>query len=468
MTTIKRQNPKAFLEIARRQPCYRPAAERLADWNEVQTPPDLAALQEQATRCMNCGIPYCHGFGCPLGNLIPDFNRAVRLGDLAEAWALLSQTSPFPEFTSRVCPALCEASCSAALDFGAVTIRSIEQFIAESAFAAGRIKAENPKRTGKQVGVIGSGPAGLAVAWALNRLGHSVIVYEKNSSPGGLLRYGIPEFKLEKRVIDRRLRLMEASGIRFVCGAKIGADIASNYLAAKNDALAVAIGTPTPRDLDIPGRSLVGIDFALDFLGGQNRVLTGEIDQTPISAAGKRVLILGGGDTGSDCLGAALRQKAISVEQIEIMPQPPAERSPSTVWPQWPHQLRTSSSHLEGGTRRWSLLSGRFLAKGENRHETVAGVEVYPVEWSFDERGKPLCFQPKTDQSEIIPCDMVLLALGFLKRDRETVLGDLGLTDHEGIFLCGDALNGPSLVVRAIADALSAAEKIDLFLKRQR
>ena len=465
MTTIKNHSPKAFLEIARPSTFYRPTAERLADGREVETPPNREILAEQAARCIDCGIPYCHGFGCPLGNPIPDFNHEVGLNDMAAAWELLSQTSPFPEFTSRVCPALCEASCSAGPDFGAVTIRQIEKFIVESAFAAGRVEADAPKRTGRRVVVIGSGPAGLAAAQALNRLGHSVVVYEKEGRPGGLLRYGIPEFKLEKRIIDRRIRLMEASGIEFVCGTRIGTDVSPNYLLDKNDALVAAVGTPIPRDLDIPGRAMAGIHFALEFLGGQNRAVTGEIKETPLSAAGKRVVIIGGGDTGSDCLGTALRQGAVSVEQIEIMPKPPEDRSPSTPWPQWPYQLRTSSSHLEGGTRRWSLMSRRFTGRRQNGIETVEGIEVYPVEWSFDALGKPLRFTPKNDEPEIIPCDMVLLACGFPKRDRESVLNDLNLTDRDGVFLCGDAARGPSLVVRAAADALETARKIDLFLQ---
>ena len=464
MTKIINHSAKAFLETARPESSYRSVTERLNDWREVETPPACETIQEQATRCINCGIPYCHGYGCPLGNFIPDFNRAVRLGDFAEAWAILSQTSPFPEFTSRVCPALCEASCSAEPEFGAVTVRQIEKFIVETAFADGRVEMDHPKRTGKRVAVIGSGPAGLAAALTLNRLGHSVSVYEKNKKPGGLLRYGIPDFKLEKRIIDRRVRLMEASGIEFVCSTQIGSDVSANYLRTKNDALLVAIGTPIPRDLEIPGRTMKGIDFALDFLRGQNRVVSGELKKLPLSAEGRRVVVIGGGDTGSDCVGTALRQGAIHVEQIEIMPKPPKTRSPSTPWPEWPYRLRTSSSHLEGGSRRWSLLSRRFLGKKEAGVEMVEGIEVFPVEWSFDEQGKPLRFTPANIEPEIISCDMVLLALGFPKRDPKTVLTDLGFTGSDGFFLCGDAASGPSLVVRAIADGLAAARKVDIFL----
>ncbi len=465
MTMLKKDSPKSFLEIERAASVYRPAEERLGDWKEVENRPDLDTVYEQTARCINCGIPYCHGYGCPLGNSIPDFNREVRLKNFRRAWEILSRTSPFPEFTSRICPALCESSCSAGPEFGAVTIRQIEKTIIETAFEQGWVVQDQPQRTGMRVAVIGSGPAGLAAAQALNRYGHTVTVFEKDRKPGGLLRYGIPEFKLEKRVINRRLRLMEASGIEFVCSTRIGTDISTEYLLRKYDALVIATGTPNPRNLEIPGREAKGIFFALDLLGGQNRFLAGEETVPPVSAKGKRVVIIGGGDTGSDCLGTALRQGALSVLQIEIMPKPPAERSPSTPWPEWPYMLRTSSSHLEGGERRWSLLSNRFLTARKNGVDAVEGIEVYPVDWSFNERGKPLRFVPKSDDSEIIPCDLVLLALGFLKPDRQTLAAELNLEGRNNVFYCGDAANGPSLVVRAAADALSTAEKTDKFLR---
>ena len=465
MTVLKDDSSKAFLEIARPASFYRPAEERLHDWKEVEALPDPEILHEQTLRCMNCGIPYCHGYGCPLENAIPDFNREVRYGDWRSAWEILAQTSPFPEFTSRVCPALCEGSCSAGAEYGSVTIRQIEKTIIETAFANGWVAPDTPKRTGKRVAIVGSGPAGLAAAQALNRQGHEVTVFEKEKSPGGLLRYGIPEFKLEKRIVNRRVRLMEVSGIEFLCATRVGRDVSPDYLLRKYDALLIATGTPTPRDLDIPGRSLPGIHFALELLGGQNRLLGHETDLLPVSAKGKRVVIIGGGDTGSDCLGTALRQGAISVEQIEIMPKPPVERSPSTPWPEWPYMLRTSSSHIEGGSRRWSILSKQFLGNKEDGRERVAGIEVYPVEWSFDERGKPLRFVPKSDNPEIIPCDLVLLALGFLKQNPKSIAEELGTTLQEGMFFCGDAASGPSLVVRAAADGLRAAERIGEFLR---
>lgn len=462
MTTLQTDSPKSFLEIERATPGYRPVGERLADWREVELAPDAESIRAQTARCINCGIPYCHGAGCPFGNLIPDFNRAAHQGDFRLAWEILAQTSPFPEFTSRVCPALCEASCSAGPEFGAVTIRQTEKAIVENAFARGWVAPDAPSRTGRRAAVVGSGPAGLAAAQELNRRGHTVTVYEKERAPGGLLRYGIPEFKLEKSVIDRRLRLMRESGIEFVCGTAIGADVSADYLLRKHDALLIATGTPTARDLDIPGRGLSGICFALDLLGGQNRFLTGETGAPAVSAKGKRVVIIGGGDTGSDCLGTALRQGALSVEQIEIMPKPPAERSPSTPWPQWPYMLRTSSSHLEGGARRWSLLSKRFLG---DESGAVRGIEVYPVQWSFDDRGKPLRFVPRSDDPEIIPCDLVLLALGFLRPDPEALRAELRIPESESVFFCGDASSGPSLVVRAAASGLEAAEKADAFLR---
>ena len=465
MTILKEDSPKSFLEIERAGSVYRPVEERLADWSEVERRLDRETIHRQTARCINCGIPYCHGSGCPFGNRIPDFNRAVRTGDLHLAWDILSETSPFPEFTSRICPALCEASCSAGPEFGAVTIRQIEKTIVETAFERGWVEPDAPRRVGRRVAVIGSGPAGLAAAQSLNRRGYTVTVFEKEKRPGGLLRYGIPEFKLEKRVIDRRLRLMRESGIEFVCSTRVGIDVSPDYLLRKNDALVVATGTPTPRDLDIPGRELKGIHFALELLGGQNRYLGGEIAAPPVSAKGKRVVIIGGGDTGSDCLGTALRQGALSVLQIEIMPKPPVDRSPSTPWPQWPYMLRTSSSHLEGGGRRWSLLSKRFLGSEKEGEKRVEGIEVYPVDWSFDDRGKPLRFVPQNDDPEIIPCDLVLLALGFLKPDPQSPESDLRLDGRENVFYCGDAATGPSLVVRAAAGGLEAAEKLDGFFR---
>lgn len=441
---------RAFLEIERSDHLYRPIEQRRQDFNEVEYALPLDTLTHQATRCMNCGVPFCHGTGCPLGNLIPDFNHAVVEGDWATAWALLSSTSSFPEFTSRICPALCEGSCTAGPDFGAVNIRQIEKMIVETAWTNGWITPIHPVRNGHSAAVIGSGPAGLAAAVTLHRQGYTVTVYEKNRYPGGLLRYGIPDFKLTKRVIDRRIRWMEQSGIQFVCDTQIGSDISGKYLAGKYDRLVIATGTPTARDLPIPGRELPGVHFALELLANQNRIIGVEIPSHPIDVAGKKVLVIGGGDTGSDCVGTSLRLGATSVTQIEIMPKPPVERSPSTPWPDWPYLLRTSSSHEEGCTRRWNLNSLKFLS---DSHGTLRGVEVVPVKWSFSKEGRPQKFDTTGKKSEIISCDLVFLALGFLKQDRAATFQHFGLDDSSTIQIVGDAANGPTLVVHAIADA---------------
>ena len=427
---------KDFADVKRIDDVYRPAEERRRDFRDVERRLRTDEVLAQSKRCMDCGIPFCHGAGCPLGNVIPEMNAAVRAGDWHNAWNLLSSTSPMPEFTARVCPALCEGACTAGIDFGAVMVRQIEKAVVETAFAEGWIKPEQPKpRNGKHVAVAGAGPAGLAAAIELNRRGFSVTVFERNEKPGGLLRYGIPEFKLEKHIIDRRIDVMEKSGIRFLCGAEIGRDIAGSYLTKQYDAVLVAAGTPAARDLPIPGRELSGIHFALDYFNGD------------FSAEGKRVLVIGGGDTGSDCVGTAIRQNAKSVLQIEIMPKPPAARSERTPWPDWPYLLRTSSSHKEGGERRWNLRSVRFTG---DRAGAVRGVDVAEA----DAAG--------AGGVEVIETDFVLLAMGFLKPEPAAMLKQMDFAADAGnVFVAGDAANGPSLVVRAIADALSAVEKID-------
>ena len=349
---------------------YRPKDERKGDWREVEVmlPPD--ELAEQTSRCMNCGQPFCHAYGCPLGNLIPDQNRAVAQGDWRRAYALLSAHSDFPEFTSRICPALCEASCVHGLDDEAVMVRQSEKRIIETAFVNGWVVPRPPKaENGKKAVVIGAGPSGLSAAVTLRRGGWSVTVYERRHDIGGLLRYGIPCFKLDKALIDRRRKVLEAEGIRFVTDVEIGKDISAEWLARSNDAVVVAIGTPAARDLRIPGRKLGGIHLALELLEGQNRYLTGELDAPPIDAKGKDVLVIGGGDTGSDCVGTAIRHGAASVTQIEIMPRPPDVRDASTPWPLWPYMLRTSSSHKEGCERRWNLNSLRFVEGPKSKVE---------------------------------------------------------------------------------------------------
>ena len=454
---------KDFMNIERIAHVYRPAAERVRDFNEVEAPLTAQQLAEQSARCMGCGIPFCHGTGCPLGNLIPDFNEAVHKGDWKQAWDLLSSTSSFPEFTSRICPALCEGSCTEGLNLEPVMIRQIEKAIVETAFANGWVKPSVPaKRTGKKVIIAGAGPAGLAAAVLLNQAGHSVTVYEKNKFPGGLLLYGIPDFKLNKEIIERRMRILEESGIEFVLGTEIGTDVSAEYLRKRCDALLITCGTPVPRDLKIPGRELKGIHFALEFLQGQNRVNSGELPGLPVSAKGKRVLVIGGGDTGSDCVGTANRQGARSVTQIEIMPRPPEKRSESTPWPNWPYILRTSSSHEEGCVRRWDIQSRKFNGK----NGSVESVDIVPVRWTLSPFGKPLKFEELADKAETIEADLVLLALGFLKLDRAAMLERLKLADMPEVFIAGDSANGPSLVVRAIVDGRKAAAQIDRYLSK--
>ncbi len=447
---------------------YRPEGERRHDFREVERVLAADAVREQARRCMDCGIPFCHGAGCPLGNLVPDQNRSVAQGDMRRAYDLLSLHSDFPEFTCRVCPALCEASCVHQLDEESVMVRQSEKAIIETAFANGWVVPHPPAReNGKRAAVVGAGPSGLSAAVTLRRRGWAVAVYEKSKQIGGLLRYGIPDFKLDKGVIERRRAILEAEGIRFLTGVEIGRDISAGYLARTNDLLVLAIGTPAARDLGIPGRGLAGIHLALEFLQGQNRVNAGELEKLPVSAKGRRVLVIGGGDTGSDCVGTAIRQGAASVTQIEIMPRPPDARSVSTPWPQWPYQLRTSSSHKEGCERRWNLNSLRFL--GDTR---VTGVEVEQVEWSFSPEGRPLKFAAVSGTKEVIPADLVLLAMGFTGVPPDNpIVQQLGLSqtprttllsDSTRQILCvGDCANGASLVVRALASGKAVADALN-------
>ena len=454
------------------QDIYRPVDQRRRDFDEVERALSFDELKGQAGRCMNCGIPFCHGAGCPLGNVIPEINAAVAAGNWEAAWNILSSTSFFPEFTSRVCPALCEGSCTDGIDGEPVMVRQLEKAVVEAAFRNGFVKPPKPQsRSGKSVAVIGGGPAGLAAATALNLAGHTVTVYEKNAAPGGLLRYGIPDFKLSKKMIDRRIALMEEAGIRFECGTEVGRDISGGYLARRHDATVLTIGTPQARDLAVPGREASGIHFALEFLQGQNRVLGRECAALPVNAAGKRVVVIGGGDTGSDCVGTSVRQGAASILQIEIMPKPPETRSPSTPWPQWPYLLRTSSSHREGGERRWNLATKRFCMEGGR----VAGLEAVTVEWEFSPLGRPLAFRELPDSAEFIPADLVLLAMGFTGVAAEGVAAELGLAvdargqvqpaPERGIFAAGDSASGASLVVRAIADGKRVAQAVDAYLK---
>ena len=453
------------------QEIYRPVELRRRDFDEVERTLSFDELKGQAERCMNCGIPFCHGTGCPLGNVIPEINAAAGAGNWEKAWNILASTSSFPEFTSRICPALCEGSCTDGINSEPVMIRQLEKAVTETAFRNGYVKPLIPKsRTGRRVAVIGAGPAGLAAAAALNYAGHEVTVYEKNATPGGLLRYGIPDFKLAKKIIDRRIKLMLEAGIGFELNTEVGRDVSGDYLARRHDAVVLAIGTPMARDLKIPGREAEGIHFALEFLQGQNRVIGRECAALPVCATGKRVVVIGGGDTGSDCVGTSVRQGAESILQIEIMPKPPVDRSPSTPWPEWPYMLRTSSSHKAGGERRWNLASKRFLVE-EGR---VTGIEAVTVEWELSPLGKPLRFREVAGSEEIIPADLVLLAMGFtgVPADGVAAERELKVDERESLQpaadranLCaGDCASGASLVVRAIAAGRRVAAEADRYL----
>ena len=443
-------NPKAFMTVPRQEAGYRPIQERIADFGEVEQTLNTSERKLQASRCMDCGVPFCH-WACPLGNRPPEFQDALYKGKWKEAYEILAQTNDFPEFTGRICPALCEKSCVLKLSIDApVTIREDEAAIIEAAFREGYVKPRTYRRNGKKVAVVGSGPSGLAVANQLNKRGYEVVVFEKLEYIGGLLRFGIPNFKLHKPVIDRRIRVMEAEGVEFRTGVEVGL----SSLPEGFDAYCICTGTPQARDLAIPGRELKGIYFAMEMLSQQNRVLAGQTfaKEERISAKGKHVLVIGGGDTGSDCIGTAHRQGAIDVTQIEIMPKPPVGYNPSTPWPQWPVVLKTSSSHEEGCVRRWSLSSKQFI--GKNGH--VTGVEVEEVEWLPNPEGGRPVMQP-TGRTEI-KTDLVLLAMGFLKPQ----LPEL----PQNVFVAGDVVTGPSLVVRCIAAGRKAAADIDTFLKQ--
>ena len=444
-------NPKAFLTIPRQEAGYRPVHDRINDYGEVEQTLNTGERKQQASRCMDCGVPFCH-WACPLGNRPPEFQDALYKGKWKEAYEILNATNDFPEFTGRVCPALCEKSCVLKLTLDApVTIREDEAAIVEAAFREGFVRPRDIRRNGISVAVIGSGPAGLAAANQLNLKGYAVTVFEKDEYIGGLLRFGIPNFKLNKAIIDRRIAVMEAEGIAF----KTSTPVDVEHLPEGFDAYCVCTGTPQARDLDIPGRELKGIHLALEMLAQQNRVLAGQAfgKDERVTAKGKRVLVIGGGDTGSDCIGTSHRQGAVDVTQIEIMPQPPVGHNPATPWPQWPVVLKTSSSHEEGCVRRWCLNSKRFIGTEDGR---VCGVEVEEVEWiPAPDGGRPV--MKPTGRTEVIPADLVLLAMGFLRPKQPEF--------PENVFVAGDAATGASLVVRCIAGGRKAAADIDQYLQ---
>lgn len=464
-------DPKGFLKTERKVPQRRPIDIRIRDWKEVYEEQDFTELQQQAGRCMDCGIPFCHQ-GCPLGNLIPEWNDLIWRGEKEEAIARLHATNNFPEFTGRLCPAPCETACVVGINADPVTIKQVELRTIEEAFDRGHVVPQQPDRiTGKIVAVIGSGPAGLAAAQQLTRAGHTVVVYERAPKIGGLLRYGIPEFKMEKRILDRRLAQMEREGTRFRTGVEVGKDLSVADLKARYDAVILATGATQWRDLEIPGREFTGIYQAMEYLPWGNKQALGELSSPPqIDAAGKRVVILGGGDTGADCLGTAHRQGAASVTQIEIMPRPTEERPVNQPWPTYPMTYRVSSAHEEGGERVYSIATQEFLGDDQGRLRALKVVET-----RF-ENGK---FSPIPGTEHEIECDMVFLAMGFTGPEKSPLMDDLGVTitergliardDHyqtnlENVFVCGDAGRGQSLIVWAIAEGRSAAAEVDRYL----
>ena len=450
-------NPKAFLEIHRQEAGYRPLHDRIHDFGEVEQTLNTRERKLQASRCMDCGVPFCH-WACPLGNKPPEWNDALYHGEWELAYQLLTATNPFPEFTGRICPALCEKACVLNLiEHEPTTNREDEAAITEAAFREGYVTVHQPQRNGKKVAVIGAGPAGLAAANDLNLMGYQVTVFDKNEAAGGLLRYGIPNFKLNKTIIDRRITLLEQEGIEFKYGEAIESAAVSQQFAQQFAAVVIATGTPTARDLKAPGRDLKGVHFALELLSQQNRVLAGMefSKEERISAKGKDVLVIGGGDTGSDCIGTAHRHGCKSVTQIEIMPRPvEGPVDPQNPWPNYPRTLKTTSSHEEGCTRRWNINTLEFL--GEKGHLT--GVRVQEIDWKPNpDGGRPIMVEK--GEPEIIKAELVLLAMGFLKPEHPQY--------PENVFVCGDAKNGASLVVRAMASGRQTAKEVNEYMKHQ-
>jgi len=460
-----------FMEYGRELPTRRPVTQRVNDWFEIYQDFPEEKLRTQGARCMDCGVPFCNT-GCPVTNLIPDWNDLVYRGRWKEAVRQLHATNNFPEFTGRICPAPCEASCVLGITEPAVTIKNIEKSIVERGFEEGWILPEPPRhRTGRKVAVVGSGPAGLAAAQQLARAGHSVVVYEKADRIGGLLRYGIPHFKLEKHIIDRRLAQLSAEGVRFITNAHVGQNVAVEHLLQDFDAIILAGGAEQPRDLRVPGRELRGIHFAMEFLPQQNRrCLDDEVDAaSEILATGKHGVIIGGGDTGADCLGTCHRQMARSVRQFEIMPVPPNERSPQTPWPLWPMQLRTEAAHEEGGIRDWSIATTSFTGDASGNVKQLHAVRV----------GPPPKFEPIPGTEFSVDAELVLIAMGFLGPVRNGMIEQFGvaldargnlatdensMTSVPGIFAAGDMRRGQSLVVWAIAEGRKAATSVDRYL----
>jgi len=470
--------PTGFIEYTRHLPSKRPVPERRNDYNEFVHSYSPQELNQQSARCMNCGIPFCH-HGCPLGNVIPEFNDAVYRQQWQEAYEILRSTNNFPEFTGRVCPAPCESSCVLGINQPPVAIEEIEKHIIEIAFENGFVRANHPPlRTGKKVAVVGSGPAGLAAADQLNAAGHAVTVFERDDEPGGLLRYGIPDFKLEKWVVTRRIKLMEEAGITFKCNAEVGANVSINDLLREFHAIVLAGGSTVPRDLPIPGRQLKGVHFAMDFLKQQNkRVSHLPIENEHLWATNKNVVVIGGGDTGSDCVGTSNRHKALSVTQFELMPKPPHSRTEYMPWPTYPMVLKTSSSHEEGADRHWAIATKEFIGDEQGNLKALRTVKL---EWAFTEDGKAARFTEVPGSERELPCELALLAMGFVHPQHHGLLKELDVelddrgnvrasdknyqTNIAKVFTAGDMRRGQSLVVWAISEGRECARKVDEYL----
>ena len=479
--------PTGFLEFNRVSPQKTDPKQRITHYNEFVNLFEPQELNKQAARCMNCGVPFCH-HGCPLGNIIPEFNDAVYKESWEEAYEILVSTNNFPEFTGRICPAPCESACVLGINQPPVNIEEIEKHIIEIAFEKGYVKPRVPViRTGKKIAVIGSGPAGLAAAAQLNQAGHAVTVFERDERPGGLLRYGIPDFKLEKKIIDRRISILEEEGITFKCNSNVGVNVNINDLLREYNAIVMAGGSTVPRDLNIPGRSLKGVHFAMEFLKQQNKTVAGsdplanntiESNIAPeiISAAGKRVVVIGGGDTGSDCVGTSNRQGASQIIQFELMPKPPESRSSYMPWPTYPMILKTTSSHEEGCERQWAIATKEFIG---NESGQLTALKTVELEWKSEDN-KPSKFMERPGTEKIIPCDLVLLAMGFVAPQKDGMIEELDVElDERGnvkasekdfrtniakIFSCGDMRRGQSLVVWAISEGRECARKVDEYL----
>lgn len=470
--------PTGFLEFSRELPSKRPVKERLNDYNEFVEKYPAQKLNQQAARCMDCGVPFCHS-GCPLGNIIPEFNDAVYRKSWKEAYDILASTNNFPEFTGRICPAPCESSCVLGINQPPITIEEIEKHIIEIAFEKGFVKPHRPNlKTGKKIAIVGSGPAGMAAAAQLNAAGHSVTVFERDDAPGGLLRYGIPDFKLEKWVIDRRIKIMEEEGVVFQCNAEVGVNISVNDLLRQYNAIVLTGGSTIPRDLRAPGRELKGIHFAMDFLKQQNKRVSGRYDENeaPILAGGKNVVVIGGGDTGSDCVGTSNRHGAKSITQFELLPKPPESRTIQMPWPTYPMVLKVSSSHEEGVERQWAVSTKEFLG---DENGNLRALKIVDLEWKIGENGRAQ-FSEIEGSTREIPCDLALLAMGFVHPQHDGLINDLAVekdergnvrasersyqTNIQKIFTAGDMRRGQSLVVWAISEGRECARKVDEFL----